>query len=109
MPGMKNGKPVESRVMMAVLFRPETGHIVHYHRVNIFDPQRQISQAHVEERARQLAAQCGWDVANLETLSVDPERFGKGSRFKVDVKSRSLREVPKSERRTKNSLEPQRE
>src|SRR5712691_8826766 len=98
MPGVKNGEPIESRVMMAVLFDPKTGHIAHSHRVHIFDAQRQISQAHVEERARKLAAHCGWDLTKLETLAVDPEKFGKGSRFRVEVKSRSLLEIPKPER-----------
>lgn len=94
MPGMRDGKPIEARVLMAVVFDPRSGHIAHYHRVHIFDPERKITQAQVDERARLLAARHGWDVTKLETLSVDPARFRRGVRLKVDVKSRSLIELP---------------
>ena len=94
MPGMKDGKPIEERILMAVLFDPKTGHIAHYHRVHLFDRERQISQAHVEQRARALATRHGWDVAKLEALSVDASKFKRGARYKVDVKSRSLIEMP---------------
>jgi hypothetical protein len=105
MPGMKDGKPIEERILMAVLFDPKTGHIAHYHRVHLFDNARQISQAHVEQRARALATRHGWDVAKLETLSVDPSKFRRGARYNVDVKSRSLVEIaePKMKAR-KNPL-----
>ena len=104
MPGMRDGKPIESRVLMAVLFDPKTGHIAHYHRVHIFDPERKITQQQVEERARSLAARHGWDVTKLETLSIDPARFRRGVRLKVDAKSRSLIEVPPAELKTKSPL-----
>ena len=104
MPGIKEGEPIDSRVMMAVLFDPTTGHIAHYHRVHIFDSERQISQAHVEERARTLAARFGWDLTKLETLAVDAGKFKQGSRFKVHAGSRSLVEVPKTELQPKNLL-----
>jgi hypothetical protein len=83
MPGMRDGKPIESRLLMAVLFDPKTGHIAHYHRVHIMDPERKITQAQVEERARSLAARHGWDVSKLETLSIDPAKFRRGIRIKV--------------------------
>jgi hypothetical protein len=50
-------------------------------------------QAQVEERARSLASRHGWDVAKLETLSVDASKFKRSARYKVDVKSRSLVEI----------------
>lgn len=93
MPGFKDGLQIEQRVLMAVLFDPETGHIAHSHRVLLFDRERQISQAYVEERARTLATQHGWDIEKLETLSVDPSKLNERARYKVDVRSRSLIEM----------------
>lgn len=93
MPGFKDGLPIEQRAHMAVLFDPETGRIVHSHRVLLFDQERQISQADVEQRARTLATRHGWDVEKLETLSVDPSKLKQRARYKVDVKSRSLVEM----------------
>ena len=104
MPGMKDGKPIEERVLMAVLFDPKTGHIAHYHRVHIFDPQKKITQQQVEERARSLAARHGWDVEKLETLSIDPAKFRRGVRLKVDTNLRSLVELPPVEVKVKSSL-----
>jgi hypothetical protein len=104
MPGMRDGKPIESRVLMAVLFDPKTGHIAHYHRVHVIDPERRISQAQVEDRARSLATRHGWDVAKLETLSIDPAKFKKGVRLRVDVKSRELVELPPHELKMKSRL-----
>ncbi|HKS73648.1 MAG TPA: hypothetical protein VJQ82_10665 [Terriglobales bacterium] len=101
---MRDGKPIESRVLMAVVFDPKTGHIAHYHRVHIFDPQRKITQTEVEERARSLAARHGWDVTKLETMSIDPARFRRGVRLKVNAKSRSLVELPPVELKMKNPL-----
>jgi len=104
MPGMRDGKPIEPRLLMAVLFDPKTGHIAHYHRVHILDPDRKITQAEVEERARSLAARHGWDVTQLETLSIDPAKFRRGIRVKVDVRSRSLVELPPVELKHKSPL-----
>ena len=47
MPGMINGKPVEPKIFMAVLYDPNTGHIAHYHRVLQFDPTAKVSKAYV--------------------------------------------------------------
>ena len=103
MPGMKDGKPIEERILMSVLFDPKTGHIAHYHRVHLFDTQRQIRQVHVDQRARTLASRNGWDVAKLETLSVDMSTFKQGARYRVDVKSRSLAEIPEPHMTAPNS------
>jgi hypothetical protein len=104
MPGMRDGKPIDSRVLMAVVFDPKSGHIAHYHRVHIFDPERKISQKQVEERARALAERHGWDVTKLETMSIDPAKFRRGVRLKVDAKSRSLIELPPIELKVRNPL-----
>ena len=93
MPGFKDGLQIEPRVLMAVLFDPETGRIVHSHRVFLFDKKRQISQADVEQRARTLATRNGWDVEKLEMLSVDSSKLKERAKHKVDVKSRSLVEM----------------
>ena len=103
MPGMKDGKPIKEKILMAVLFDPTTGHIAHYHRVHLFDMERHISQADVEQRARKLATRHGWDIGKLETLSVDASKFKKGVKYKIDVKSRSLLEVEEPRRRPRNS------
>lgn len=104
MPGIRDGKPIEARVLMAVVFDPKTGHIAHYHRVHILDPNRHITQQQVEERTRSLAARHGWDVTKLETMSIDPGRFRRGVRLKVDAKSRSLIELPPVELKMKSPL-----
>jgi bifunctional ADP-heptose synthase (sugar kinase/adenylyltransferase) len=103
-PGMKDGKPIGERVLMAVLFDPKSGHIAHYHRVHLFDPNRQISQTHVEQRARELAIRHGWDIAKLETISVDASKLKPGAKYIVDVKSRSM--VETEERMAKRPASP---
>jgi hypothetical protein len=104
---MRDGKPIADKVLMAVLFDPKTGHIAHYHRVHILHPTRKITQAQVEERARSLALRHGWNVAKLETLSSDPAGFKRGVRLKVEVKSRSLVELPRLEWEFKRPLRKQ--
>ena len=47
MPEMKDGKPIAGKVLMAVLFDPETSHIAHYHRVHILDPTRKPEVAKI--------------------------------------------------------------
>jgi hypothetical protein len=94
MTGIRNGKPIEATIFMAVLYDPGTGHIAHHHRIVQLDPQRIVSKARVEERARELATQHGWDVSKLKTLHVDPVKLKKGSRYKVDPKKRALVELP---------------
>jgi hypothetical protein len=94
MAGVINGKRVEARIFMAVLYDPSTGHIAHYHRVMQFDPKQRVSKAHVEERARELAMRHGWDVSKLKTLHVDHTKLKKGARYRVDHKSRTLVQLP---------------
>jgi hypothetical protein len=94
MPGMRNGKQIEARTFMAVLYDPSTGRIVHHHRVIQLDPKKKVSKAHVEERARELATRHGWDVSKLKALHVDHSKLKKGARYRVDHKSRALVELP---------------
>ena len=90
MHGIVNGKPVQPRVFMSVLYDPATGDIAHSHRVLQFDPTQKITKAHVEERAREMATQHGWDVSKLKVLHVDHSTLQKGMRYKVDPKARKL-------------------
>ena len=94
MPGIIDGKPVEPRILMAVLYDPSTGRIAHYHRVVLLDPRQKRSKAHVEERAREMATRHGWDVSKLKTLHVDHSKLKQGARYRVDPKMRALVELP---------------
>jgi hypothetical protein len=94
MPGIVNGKPVEPKIFMAVLYDPSTGRIAHYHRVLQFDPKEKINKAHVEERAKEMATRHGWDVSQLKTLHVDHSTLKKGARYQVDLKARKVVEMP---------------
>jgi hypothetical protein len=85
-----NGKPVQPRIFMAVLYNPATGDIAHSHRVLHFDPKQKVTRAQVEERARELAREHGWDVSKLKTLHVDHSKLQKGMRYKVDPKTGKL-------------------
>ena len=91
---MINGKPVNPRIFMAVLYDPSTGHIAHYHRVLQFDPKQKVGKTHVEERAKEMATRHGWDVSKLKMLHVDHAKLKKGSRYMVDPKKRALVEMP---------------
>src|SRR5262252_8483920 len=83
-----NGKAVQPRIFMAVLYDPTTGKIAHSHRVLQFDVKQKVTKAHVEERAREMAARHGWDVSKLKTLHVEHSTLQKGMRYKVDPKTR---------------------
>jgi hypothetical protein len=85
-----NGKAVQPRIFMAVLYDPATGDIAHSHRVLQFDPAQKITKAHVEERAREMATQHGWDVSKLKLLHVDHSKLQRGMRYQVDPKARKL-------------------
>ena len=98
MPGMREGKPIEPKIWMAVLYQPRTGQIAHCHRVLQFDPQAKIDTSHVEARAREMAARHGWDVSKLEALHVDFSQLKRGSRYKVHPKTRTLVELPAGRR-----------
>ena len=93
MHGIVNGKPIQPRIFMAVLYDPATGQIAHSHRVLQFDVKEKVSKAHVEERAREMATQHGWDVSKLRLLHVDHSGMKKGMRYRVDPKARKLVEV----------------
>jgi hypothetical protein len=91
---MRDGKPIQPTIFMAVLYDRGTGQIAHFHRVLLFDPKQKISKAHVEERAKEMATRQGWDVSKLKTLHVDHSQLQKGRRYQVDPKLRKLVELP---------------
>jgi len=93
MKAIVNGKPLQPRIFMAVLYDPATGDIAHSHRVLQFDPKQKITKAHVEERAREMAMTHGWDASKLKTLHVDHAKLQKGMRYRVDPKAHRLVEV----------------
>jgi len=90
MPGMMNGKPIKTKISMALLYDPKTGRIAHVHRVVRFDPKQKETRAHVEARAKEMATRHGWDVGKLKVLHVDPTKLTKGTRYRVDRKGGKL-------------------
>lgn len=73
-----NGKAVQPRIFMAVLYDAATGDIAHSHRVLQFDSTQKVTKAHVEERAREMATRHGWDVSKLKLLPVDHFEAAEG-------------------------------
>lgn len=99
MHGMVNGKPVEGRVSMVGLYDPDTGHIAHLHRVVKISGDRDVTPDYVEQRARDLYADTGKDHSKLKAITIDPAKFKKGSRYKVDPNTSELVELPRSRSR----------
>jgi hypothetical protein len=93
MRGMINGKPIEGKVSIAVLFDPVTGDIVHVHRVIKFGGHKNITPEYVLQRARDLYARTGRDGCKLKAITVDPAEFKLGSRYKVDVATSAFVEI----------------
>jgi len=94
MSGIMNGKPIEPKIYMAVLYDPQTGRIAHCHRVVQFDSKKKVTEAHVDGRLREMATRHGWDVSKLKTLHVDPSKLERGMRYKVDLQKRTLLATP---------------
>lgn len=99
MRGVMNGKSIEGSVSIVALFDPNTGDIVHLHQVTKFSGDKSITPDYVEQRARDLYASTGKDGSKLKAISIDPEKFKKRSRYKVDPNTSELVEVPRSRSR----------
>jgi hypothetical protein len=93
MRGMSSGKQIEGSVSIAALFDSDSGKIVHLHRVIRFGGDKKVTPEYVQQRARELYARSGGDDSRVRSITIDPTRFKKGGRYKVDVETFVLIEI----------------
>jgi hypothetical protein len=93
MRGMSNGKLIEGSVSIAALFDSDTGAIMHLHRVVQFGGAKKITPEYVQQRTRELYARTGRDDSRLRAITIDPTRFKRGGRYKVDLETFVLVEI----------------
>jgi hypothetical protein len=82
-------------VELCALYDAASGRIVHVHRVETYAGAKKTSKAHIEERCLKIAKQLGHETSSLKTLHVPHTKFKKGIAYKVDVKTRKLKSVPR--------------
>ena len=81
-----------------VVYHSETGAVVHIHRVASLEGATVQDPPAMEARAIELALSVDQkrDRSKLRTLSVDPGDLATSARYKVDLRRKTLVEVPRS-------------
>jgi hypothetical protein len=91
--GQKAMVPEEVRV--CVLYDPRDGRIVHHHQVVTFAGANKVDEKEVERRTLARAASFGSDTSTLRALHVSGKDCDPSHRYKVDIKTLTLVELPK--------------
>jgi hypothetical protein len=94
--GQKALKPKD--VKICVLFDPEDGRIAHHHMISTFPGGQSVDEKEVERRTLARAASFGTDTSKLKALHVSGKDCDPSRRYKVDVKTLTLIELPMPER-----------
>jgi hypothetical protein len=82
-------------VTICVLYDPKDGRIGHHHMVASFPGGQRVDEKEVERRTRARAASFGTDTAKLNALHVSEKDCNPFNRYKVDIKTLTLVELPK--------------
>ena len=94
--GQKVVKPEHVRV--CILYDPKDGRIAHHHMVGTLPGGQRVDDNEVERRTLARAASFGTDTSNLKTLHVSEKDCNPAHRYKVDIKTLTLIELPKPRR-----------
>jgi len=86
-------------VKICVLYNPKDGRIAHHHIVGMFPDGQRVDDNEVERRALARAASFGTDTSSLKALHVSEKDCNPSHRYKVDLKTLTLIELPKPESR----------
>jgi len=73
-----------------VVYHPQSGAIVHVHKVTTFRGANQLSQVDEEKRAIALAKQVGHAVEGLQVMRVEPDDLDHNMAQYVDLKNQRL-------------------
>ena len=90
-----NTKP--EGVKICVLYNPKDGRVIHNHMVVFFPGSKMVDEKEVERRALERAARHVKDTSKLKALHVSEKECSPSSRYRVDLKSLRLVELPKPE------------
>jgi hypothetical protein len=91
----KNTKP--EGVKICVLYDPKDGRVIHHHMVVFFPGSKMVDEKEVERRALERAARFGRDTSKLKALHVSEKECKPSCRYRVDLTSLTLVELPKPE------------
>jgi hypothetical protein len=86
-------------VKICILYDPKDGRIAHHHMVVTFPGAQRVDEKEVERRTLARAASFGTDTSKLKALHVSERECHPSRRYKVDLKSLTLIELPKPELR----------
>jgi hypothetical protein len=90
--GRKALKPEELKI--CVLYDPKDGRIAHYHMVGTFPGGQRVDEKEVERRTVARAASFGADTSRLKPLHVSEKDCDPSCKYKVDIKTLNLIELP---------------
>lgn len=82
-------------VKICVLFDPKDGRIAHHHKVATFPGGQRVDEKEVERRTFARAASFGTDTSKLKALHLSEKDCDPAHRYKVDIKTLTLVELPK--------------
>lgn len=93
--GSKVLKPED--VKICVLYDPKDGRIAHHHMVSTFPGGQRVDEKEVERRTLARAASFGTDTSKLKALHVAEKECNPSRRYKVDIRTLTLIEIPRPE------------
>jgi len=93
--GRKALKPED--VKICVLYDPKDGRIAHHHVVATFAGGQKVDNKEVERRTLARAASFGTETSKLKALHVSEKDCDPSHRYKVNIKTLTLIELPKLE------------
>jgi hypothetical protein len=93
-----NGHSKPEDVKICVLYDPKDGRIAHHHAVATYPGGRRVDEKEVERRTLARAASFGTDTSKLKALHVSENDCNPSHRYKVNIKTLKLVELPMPER-----------
>jgi hypothetical protein len=95
--------PTPEEVRICILYDPRDGRVLHHHMVETYPGADKVDQKEVEERAHARAARFGTDTSKAKALHLSPNEVDPSKRYKVDLTSLKLIELPRPSREPKRT------
>jgi hypothetical protein len=95
--GLNGTKPEAQQI--CVLYDPKDGRIIHHHMVLTYPRAQKVDEKEVERRAFKRAESFGTDTSKAKALHVSAKDINPSNRYKVDLASLKLAEIPKRPRK----------